>query len=313
MDEVETLPTREYNPPSPGTLELRDKSDTPLSDEGAHEGGGDIETSLHNHAASSSNELEEDGEQDSPRGGLCENLLPSSEGKKGPNDEWYLDHSSCSICLDEYEPGECIRVLPCQHTFHSDCIFPWLTERSPTCPLCKAMFEAVQYEEGEGSDEAGAEEGTGQRDEDVATEESADVEQGRQSGNDNSEQLLSDPLADEPDVHRGRRREERRRQRQEERATRRSDRAARRSGRGGNGDAAVDEELPSDGDRHQIPSTSSEEERPTSRGLRGRMWGLFGTSRSSSAVAAALSPSDLEEPLLVTSSDSDGLEEEELV
>ena len=44
-------------------------------------------------------------------------------------------------------------MLPCQHTFHSECIFPWLTERSPTCPLCKAMFEAVQYEEEEDEDE----------------------------------------------------------------------------------------------------------------------------------------------------------------
>ncbi len=39
-----------------------------------------------------------------------------------------------------------LRVLPCKHTFQSNCIFPWLTERSPTCSLCKAMFEAVQRE-----------------------------------------------------------------------------------------------------------------------------------------------------------------------
>jgi len=44
----------------------------------------------------------------------------------------------CSICIDDFEPGEMIRVLPrCRHGFHTDCILPWLTERQGCCPLCK--------------------------------------------------------------------------------------------------------------------------------------------------------------------------------
>ena len=43
----------------------------------------------------------------------------------------------CSICLEEYEVGEQLRLLPCKHCFHTDCILPWLTQRSPMCPLCK--------------------------------------------------------------------------------------------------------------------------------------------------------------------------------
>jgi len=56
----------------------------------------------------------------------------------------YFHSCSCSICLEDYEPCETIRILPCQHAFHSDCIIPWLTDRSPTCPLCKAMFEVTR-------------------------------------------------------------------------------------------------------------------------------------------------------------------------
>lgn len=46
--------------------------------------------------------------------------------------------TSCSICIDDFEEGEKIRLLPrCGHAFHTDCILPWLTERQGYCPCCK--------------------------------------------------------------------------------------------------------------------------------------------------------------------------------
>lgn len=46
--------------------------------------------------------------------------------------------TSCSICIDDFENGERLRVLPkCSHAFHTDCLMPWLTERQSCCPLCK--------------------------------------------------------------------------------------------------------------------------------------------------------------------------------
>ena len=56
----------------------------------------------------------------------------------------YYHSTSCSICIEDYEPGELIRVLPCGHAFHSECILPWLADSSPTCPLCKALFEVTR-------------------------------------------------------------------------------------------------------------------------------------------------------------------------
>lgn len=43
----------------------------------------------------------------------------------------------CSICTDEFERGEDIRVLPCQHKYHPACVDPWLLNVSGTCPLCR--------------------------------------------------------------------------------------------------------------------------------------------------------------------------------
>ncbi|KAK6923677.1 Zinc finger, RING-type [Dillenia turbinata] len=41
----------------------------------------------------------------------------------------------CVICQVEYEDGEMVVALPCQHPFHSDCITKWLQIRK-ICPIC---------------------------------------------------------------------------------------------------------------------------------------------------------------------------------
>ncbi|TDZ34711.1 Receptor-like proteiny region, transmembrane domain- and RING domain-containing protein 2 [Colletotrichum spinosum] len=47
------------------------------------------------------------------------------------------ENLGCSICTDDFSVGEDVRVLPCNHKFHPNCVDPWLVNVSGTCPLCR--------------------------------------------------------------------------------------------------------------------------------------------------------------------------------
>lgn len=59
-------------------------------------------------------------------------------------------NTMCSICIEEFEDGETVRLLPrCGHGFHTECILPWLTERQGCCPFCKTCVLAEHDKDGE--------------------------------------------------------------------------------------------------------------------------------------------------------------------
>ncbi|XP_022867273.1 uncharacterized RING finger protein C4G3.12c-like isoform X2 [Olea europaea var. sylvestris] len=47
------------------------------------------------------------------------------------------DIQQCYICLADYEEGDKLRVLPCNHKYHVACIDKWLKEINRVCPLCR--------------------------------------------------------------------------------------------------------------------------------------------------------------------------------
>ncbi|KAF8023559.1 hypothetical protein BT93_F0922 [Corymbia citriodora subsp. variegata] len=54
----------------------------------------------------------------------------------------------CAICKDMASVGEMAKKLPCGHSYHGDCIVPWLGARN-TCPVCRFELptDDPEYEE----------------------------------------------------------------------------------------------------------------------------------------------------------------------
>jgi hypothetical protein len=59
--------------------------------------------------------------------------LPCRTSAAGPDE----DEKECAVCLSQFEKGDLVRMLPCRHEFHADCIDKWLLEKDRRCSCCR--------------------------------------------------------------------------------------------------------------------------------------------------------------------------------
>ncbi|KAL0701512.1 hypothetical protein Bca4012_057634 [Brassica carinata] len=53
---------------------------------------------------------------------------------------------TCAICLEDYNVGDKLRLLPCRHKFHTVCVDSWLTSWRTFCPVCKRDARTINGE-----------------------------------------------------------------------------------------------------------------------------------------------------------------------
>lgn len=78
-----------------------------------------------------------------PKDPSCESLMSMTDEHGSHNQNHEDNH--CVICLEHFQHGDRLRILPCNHRFHTSCIDKWLSGSfsydecyTGLCPTCKA-------------------------------------------------------------------------------------------------------------------------------------------------------------------------------
>jgi hypothetical protein len=58
----------------------------------------------------------------------------------GLSDAACIKETACLVCQEDWETGDKLATLPCEHVFHETCVVRWLREYSNKCPVCKAAL-----------------------------------------------------------------------------------------------------------------------------------------------------------------------------
>jgi ribosomal protein L34E len=54
-----------------------------------------------------------------------------------------MKNTHCPITLEEFNIGDNVITLPCEHVFNKEAIQKWLTEEKSICPLCRYELKSI--------------------------------------------------------------------------------------------------------------------------------------------------------------------------
>ncbi|KAI1135894.1 hypothetical protein F5Y05DRAFT_393765 [Hypoxylon sp. FL0543] len=145
---LETLPIVKFGDPQPAKPDPENELESISGDRQHHQ----ATTAQHE---STSNNADRDGPSPSappvtaPESSAQGPAAATSDEDEANDGQIEDDHLGCSICTEDFSVGQDVRVLPCDHKFHPQCIDPWLVNVSGTCPLCRLDLRPHEEDEEE--------------------------------------------------------------------------------------------------------------------------------------------------------------------
>lgn len=153
---LETLPLVKFGETTP-----QKTADVEMT--GVSPASGERDATATEHAEPKDGETGRDATSDGAAGATITKADASGKDAQGMDHQTKVEKSlECAICWEDFNKGEEVRMLPCEHKFHPACIDPWLLGFSGTCPVCRVDFGSKKKEE-EDESEAGAGSGAASR------------------------------------------------------------------------------------------------------------------------------------------------------
>jgi hypothetical protein len=82
-----------------------------------------------------------------------------------------IEQKECPIDMEEFQEGEELLKLPCEHIFRKSSILHWLENRNAQCPICRYQLPYIEMKNDVSEDSSGhstGRENTDELDDDIA-------------------------------------------------------------------------------------------------------------------------------------------------